>query len=114
MKINPGVGYTSVNLGEASGLVVDAGTDWLQKYSPRQFECPITGRKLHDSYEYHLHVRKGLVEFDYYTSDENGIIDINALGRSILVTTARICFSILTSLNVYPTGSLTEGNRNKH
>jgi hypothetical protein len=112
MKINPGVGYTSANLGEASGLTIDAGMDWTQRNIGRQFECSITGAKVGDSYEYRLHVRKGLVEFDYYVSTEQGIIDTNNLG-GINGKNVQNMFFYMNKFNVFPEGSRTEGTEEK-
>jgi len=112
MKINPGVGYTSANLGEASGLTIDAGMDWTQRNIGRQFECSITGAKVGDSYEYRLHVRKGLVEFDYYGSDDKGIIDLDNLG-GFNGTNTQNMFFYMNKFNLFPNGSLTEGTEEK-
>jgi hypothetical protein len=108
MKINPGVGYTSANLGEASGLTIDAGVESSARNIGRQFECSITGAKVGDSYEFRLHVRKGLVEFDYYTSDEKGIIDLDSLG-GIGSFNRQNMFFYINKFNLFPNGSLTEG-----
>jgi hypothetical protein len=108
MKLNPGVGYTSANLGEASGLTIDAGVESSARNIGRQFECSITGAKVGESYEYRLHVRKGLVEFDYYTSDEKGIIDLDSLG-GIGSFNRQNMFFYINKFNLFPNGSLTEG-----
>ena len=112
MKINPGVGYTSANLGEASGLTIDAGMDWTQRNIGRQFECSITGAKVGESYEYRLHVRKGLVEFDYYGCDDKGIIDLDNLG-GFNGTNTQNMFFYMNKFNLFPNGSLTEGTEEK-
>jgi hypothetical protein len=108
MKLSPGVGYTSANLGEASGITVDAPFESSARNIGRQFECSITGAKVGDSYEYRLHVRKGLVEFDYYTSDEKGIIDLDDLG-GIGSFNRQNMFFYINKFNLFPNGSLTEG-----
>jgi hypothetical protein len=112
MKLNPGVGYTSANLGEASGITVDAPFESSARNIGRQFECSITGAKVGESYEYRLHVRKGLVEFDYYLSDENGIIDLENLG-GISGRKCQNMFFYMNKFNVFPEGSRTEGTDEK-
>jgi hypothetical protein len=112
MKLNPGVGYTSANLGEASGLTIDAGMDWTQRNIGRQFECSITGAKVGESYEYRLHVRKGLVEFDYYASNAEGIIDLDDLG-GVSGKNRQNMFFYINKFNVFPEGSRTDGTEEK-
>jgi hypothetical protein len=112
MKLSPGVGYTSANLGEASGITVDAPFESSARNIGRQFECSITGAKVGDSYEYRLHVRKGLVEFDYYGSDDKGIINLDNLG-GFNGTNTQNMFFYMNKFNLFPNGSLTEGTEEK-
>ena len=104
MGINPGIGYTGANLGNAYGLSIDQSVDWLSRNVGRQFECSISG----NSTEYYLQVRKGLVEFDYFRSTEDGIIDTAALGGINGENTPNMWF-LINKFNLFPDGSRVSG-----
>jgi len=112
MSINPGVGYSVTNLGKAVSLDIET---YLPEQEPKQFECSIV-RKGGETPEYHLRVRKGLIEFDYIKTDENGLINPETYGTREDITSGSAtpkthCFMYANRFNLYPTGTLvSNGN----
>ena len=111
MGLNPGVGYTGSNLGSAYGFSIDQSVDWLSRNLGRQFECTLSGDQVGGESEYYLQVRKGLVEFDYYGTDDKGIIDIDNLG-GFNATNTQNMFFYMNKFNVFETGKRVEGDNN--
>ena len=112
MGLNPGVGYTGTNLGGVYGLSIDQSVDWLTRNVGRQFECSLSGNQVGGNSEYYLQVRKGLVEFDYYGTDDKGIIDIDDLG-GFNATNTQNMFFYMNKFNVFETGKRVEGDNNE-
>jgi hypothetical protein len=112
MGLNPGVGYTGSNLGSAYGFSIDQSVDWLSRNLGRQFECTLSGDQVGGESEYYLQVRKGLVEFDYYGTDDKGIIDIDNLG-GFNATNTQNMFFYMNKFNVFETGKRVEGANNE-
>ena len=112
MGLNPGVGYTGSNLGSAYGFSIDQSVDWLSRNLGRQFECTLSGDQVGGESEYYLQVRKGLVEFDYYGTDDKGIIDIDNLG-GFNATNTQNMFFYMNKFNVFETGKRVEGDNNE-
>jgi hypothetical protein len=112
MGLNPGVGYTGSNLGTAYGFSVDQSVDWLSRNLGRQFECTLSGDQVGGESEYYLQVRKGLVEFDYYVTDDKGIIDIDALGGFNDVNVQNM-FLYMNKFNVFETDKRVTGDNNE-
>jgi len=108
MGLNPGVGYTGTNLGGVYGLSIDQSVDWLSRNLGRQFECTLSGNQVAGESEYYLQVRKGLVEFDYFKSTENGIISANDLGGINGENRPNMWF-LINKFNLFPDDSRTEG-----
>lgn len=111
MGLNPGIGYTGTNLGSVYGLNIDQSIDWLTRNVGRQFECSLSGEKVGEQSKYYLQVRKGLVEFDYYGTNDKGIIDIDNLGGFNGANTQNMFF-YLNKFNVFQTGKRTTGEHN--
>jgi len=111
MGLNPGVGYTGTNLGGVYGLSIDQSVDWLSRNLGRQFECTLSGNQVGGNSEYYLQVRKGLVEFDYYGTDDKGIIDLDDLG-GFAGTNTQNMFFYMNKFNVFETGKRVEGDNN--
>jgi hypothetical protein len=112
MGLNPGVGYTGTNLGGAYGLSIDQSVDWLTRNVGRQFECSLSGDQVGGNSEYYLQVRKGLVEFDYYGTDDKGIIDIDNLG-GFNGANIQNMFFYMNKFNVFENGKRVEGENNE-
>jgi hypothetical protein len=112
MGINPGVGYTGANLGGVYGLSIDQSVDWLTRNVGRQFECSLSGDQVGGQSEYYLQVRKGLVEFDHYVTDDKGIIDIDALGGFNDVNIQNM-FLYMNKFNIFPAGKRVTGDNNE-
>lgn len=112
MGLNPGVGYTGSNLGSAYGFSIDQSIDWLSRNLGRQFECTLSGNQVAGESEYYLQVRKGLVEFDYYGTDDKGIIDIDNLGGFNGANTQNMFF-YMNKFNVFEEGKRVEGDNNE-
>jgi hypothetical protein len=112
MSINPGVGYSVTNLGNTVSLDIET---YLPEQEPKQFECSIV-RKGGENPEYHLRVRRGLIEFDYFRTDENGIIDKDKFGvkNTDLVygqdTDVTMCYLYAPYFNLYPNGKKVSGS----
>lgn len=111
MGLNPGIGYTGTNLGSVYGLNIDQSIDWLTRNVGRQFECSLSGEVVGEESKYYLQVRKGLVEFDYYGTDDKGIIDIDNLG-GFNGTNTQNMFFYLNKFNVFQTGKRVTGEHN--
>jgi len=111
MGLNPGIGYTGVNLGHVYGLNIDQSVDWLSRNVGRQFECSLSGNQVGNESEYYLQVRKGLVEFDYYGTDDKGIIDIDNLG-GFNGTNTQNMFFYMNKFNVFENGKRVTGEHN--
>ena len=110
MSINPGVGYSVTNLGNTVSLDIET---YLPEQEPKQFECSIV-RKGGETPEYHLRVRKGLIEFDYIKTDANGLINPETYGTREDITSGSAtpkthCFIYANRFNLYPTGTLQAG-----
>ena len=112
MGLNPGVGYTGTNLGGIYGLSIDQSVDWLTRNVGRQFECSLSGNQVGGNSEYYLQVRKGLVEFDHYVTDDKGIIDIDALGGFNDVNIQNM-FLYMNKFNIFPAGKRVTGDNNE-
>jgi hypothetical protein len=112
MGLNPGVGYTGSNLGSAYGFSIDQSVDWLSRNLGRQFECTLSGDQVGGESEYYLQVRKGLVEFDHYVTDDKGIIDIEALGGFNDVNVQNM-FLYMNKFNVFETDKRVTGENNE-
>jgi len=112
MGLNPGVGYTGSNLGGVYGLSIDQSVDWLSRNLGRQFECTLSGDQVGGESEYYLQVRKGLVEFDYYGTDDKGIIDIDNLG-GFNATNTQNMFFYMNKFNVFENDKRVEGDNNE-
>ena len=112
MALNPGTGYTGSNLGHAYGLNIDQSVDWLSRNVGRQFECSLSGNQVDGQTEYYLQVRKGLVEFDYYGTDDKGIIDLDNLGGFNGSNTQNMFF-YMNKFNVFENGKRVEGDNNE-
>jgi len=111
MGLNPGVGYTGTNLGGVYGLSIDQSVDWLTRNLGRQFECSLSGNQVGGNSEYYLQVRKGLVEFDYYGTDDKGIIDLDNLG-GFNGTNTQNMFFYMNKFNVFESGKRVTGDHN--
>jgi len=111
MGLNPGVGYTGANLGGVYGLSIDQSVDWLTRNVGRQFECSLSGDQVGGNSEYYLQVRKGLVEFDYYGTDDKGIIDLDNLG-GFNGTNTQNMFFYMNKFNVFESGKRVTGDHN--
>jgi hypothetical protein len=112
MGLNPGVGYTGSNLGNAYGFSIDQSVDWLSRNLGRQFECTLSGDQVGGESEYYLQVRKGLVEFDHYVTDDKGILDIDALGGFNDVNVQNM-FLYMNKFNVFETDKRVAGDNNE-
>ena len=112
MSINPGVGYSVTNIGKTVSLDIET---YLPEQEPKQFECSIV-RKGGETPEYHLRVRRGLIEFDYFRTNENGIIDKDAFGvkNTDLTygqdTDVTLCYLYAPYFNLYPENSKVSGS----
>jgi len=112
MGFNPGIGYTGANLGHVYGLNIEQSVDWLSRNVGRQFECSLSGQQVGNESEYYLQVRKGLVEFDHYVTDDKGIIDIDALGGFNDVNIQNM-FLYMNKFNIFPAGKRVTGDNNE-
>ena len=112
MSIQPGVGYSVSNLGNVSSLSIDT---IMPEAEPKQFECSIV-RKSGETPEYHLRVRRGLIEFDYFRTNENGIIDKDKFGvkNTDLTygqdTDVTLCYLYAPWFNLFPDDSNVSGS----
>lgn len=110
MSIQPGVGYSVSNLGNVSSLSIDT---IMPEAEPKQFECSIV-RKSGETPEYHLRVRRGLIEFDYFQVDENGFLGEKwgvyntdlSYGQQTNVT---LCYLYAPNFNLYPENTRVVG-----
>jgi len=109
MSINPSIGATVTTLGGTTSIEVDR---ILPEQEPKQFECSI----LKSGSEYRLQVRRGLIEFDYFRTDANGIINKDAFGvkNTDLVygqdTDVTLCYLYAPYFNLYPENSKVSGS----
>lgn len=109
MSINPSIGATVTTLGGTTSIEVDR---ILPEQEPKQFECSI----LKSGSEYRLQVRRGLIEFDYFRTDANGIINKDAFGvkNTDLTygqdTDVTLCYLYAPYFNLYPENSKVSGS----